>query len=104
MGAGQLVIDAVSILVLSVVAVTAWFWPKTRSESTLTVMSAVVAACTFMCSRTDASLGVAIPWLLLTLTGGCAARSPLAVADGLIVPGLRRLVARFQVQAADGVQ
>lgn len=104
LSAGHFVLNGVSVLVLAAVGGVAWYWPKTRSEGTLTLMTCVLALCVFLGSRSEASLSIAVPWLLLVVTGGCAARGPLAVADGVIVPAFRRLIARFQVQAADGAR
>ena len=102
--AGQFVLNGVSVLVLAVLSGAAWFWPKTRSEGTLTLMSTVLALCVFLGSRSEASLAIAVPWLLLAVTGGCASRGPLAVADGLIAPAFRRVMARVQEGAADGAR
>lgn len=101
MSVGELVTDSVSAIILCGVAGVAWFWPVTRSESTVTLMSTLLVMCMFLCSRSEASLVIALPWLLLSLTGGCASRGPLIVADGVIVPHIRRFVAQFHVRAAD---
>jgi|GEM_PF-1580953 formylglycine-generating enzyme required for sulfatase activity len=94
MSAGEFLLHGVSVVVLAGTATATWIWPKTKSESDVTLLSTLILLCIFVCSRTPSSMGLAFPWLVLVLLGGCASRSSPLVAEGLVMPNIRRWMKR----------
>ena len=92
--AGQFLLHGVSVVVLAGAATATWFWPKTKSESDMTLLCTLMLLCVFVCSGTPSAVGLALPWLVLVLVGGCASRSSPLVTEGFVVPSIRRWMKR----------
>lgn len=93
--AASVLLTGISAVALALASAATWFWPKVKSETVLTVLSAalllgVVASC-----RTAESLNLVSPWLVLVLTGGSATLGRPIVAEGLVTPSIRRLTNSF---------
>lgn len=97
-GAGSsssLISHGITAALLAALATANWFWPKVRSETTVTVQSTLTVLAIFACVRTPEMMAVALPWLILVITGGSASRGSVIKAEGLITPNLTRLFRQF---------
>jgi formylglycine-generating enzyme required for sulfatase activity len=91
----SMLLSAICTVSLAVAATATWFWPKVKSETGLTVLSAALLLGVVVSCRTPASLSLVSPWLVLVLAGGSATLGRPIVAEGLVMPTIRRLANSF---------
>ncbi len=91
----SVLLTAICTVSLAAAATATWFWAKVKSETVLTVLSTALLLGVVVSCRTPASLSLVSPWLVLVLAGGSATLGRPIVAEGLVMPTIRRLTNSF---------
>jgi uncharacterized membrane protein YhaH (DUF805 family) len=87
----SVLLTGICAVALALAAIATLFRPKVKSETVLTALSAALLLGVVVSCRTPASLSLVSPWLVLVLAGGSATLGRPIVAEGLIMPTIRRL-------------